>query len=328
MVQAKPISKTERRFLKFIEDKIISRKQLSICAKCSLKNVDKYLTKLRKKGIIDKNNNLVAHRGGTLLPKGGRGGNKASRIPKNATIPEPSPRQPTAEGCANPGTPLLYRVHSQQFRIRILYKSINHRSHIGTIFIDNNEVRVWDKVIEIYANKSLEFIAEDIHKATELSLDYWSRIIGIIQNDTKTLLIKNRSQNIQIVKEHYAQVGNELAQDVEIRGDQLHIYASDDGKLWLLVDASKQIPELETTRADTGKPDMEKVVKHFQDMRDNDPPTLSELLEASRDTAINLKDTSAGILLLTNLLSKKQDDSGTKHTSGKHKKPDDYAGYQ
>lgn len=326
----KKLSKTEMRFLDFIRDGIIARKSLSVCAKCSLKNVDKYLTKLRKKGIIDINNNLVAIGGGTMLPSGGRGRTAARTTRTSQNTIKPTVQRILTDPSFKPQeSPLMYRIHSQQFRIRILYKSTVHEKHIGTIHIDNNEVRVWRDVIEIYANKNREFIAEDIYKATEQSLEYWSRIIGIIQNDTRTLLIKERSQNIELVKEHYAQIGNELAQDIEIRGDKLQVYATEDGKLWLLVDYSHGTPEFETTRADTGKPDMEKVIKHFQDMRDNDPPTLSEILAANKDTANNLKEISAGMVLIINPKKSTQEDPGTGENQGnKPKKYDDiYKGY-
>jgi len=59
-------------------DGIITRERLAEVKPCSLKNVDKYLTKLRKKAIIGTNNEVLPNHRGTH----GGFGSRQSESPK------------------------------------------------------------------------------------------------------------------------------------------------------------------------------------------------------------------------------------------------------
>lgn len=316
------LSKTEKEILRLIQEGIIAPKSLAVAHNCDPKNIYKYLNQLRKKGLIDRSNRLVELRRGTCPPQEGGG----------------VPKQQHAEGGA-----VAMRVHGQQLWIEILYKTPAHEDKIGTeIFIDGNRVLVWRDVIEVYAEKNLSFIAKAEHQksteelvndATEKSLDYWASVIGRIQNDLKIVLIKNRAQNIRIVKQHIAEVGNEFAKDTEMKGEKFHIYAKEDGKLCMLVDASHNTPEFEFVHPKTSNPDAKRVAPHFADLRDIYSPlpsevwkTLTETIKTQQKTATTqeevikyVKEIGAGLNVLVKILNPQE-----QKESDDKKKPSKY----
>jgi hypothetical protein len=82
------------------------------------------------------------------------------------------------------------------------------------------------------------------------------------------VILKPGFSNINLVNCHIAQVGNELAK--EVNKEQIKVYTLDDGKLWLVIDNSFNLHELETLHPKTALPDMRDIVApYFNDMRQN-----------------------------------------------------------
>lgn len=211
------------------------------------------------------------------------------------------------------------RLHGQEFNINILYKDEKYKQILAKtniLNIDGNSIRLYKDSIEVYAGCS--FFAYDVQKATAKSFEYWNRFFVRLEHDLKIIIQKNRCQNIKLVNSHYAETNNELSKDYEVKGDRLNIYTNEDGKLWFTIDNSFNLHEMETLHPTTSKPDMQEVKRIFNDIRDNKPPTLSEIMQLIKEMAdinkeagITNKETAAGLNSVVQLM--KSNIPGTKH---------------
>lgn len=230
------LTKTEREVLKLYTDEYLTPKQISYRRHTTDKAVYKILKKLEKKGIFDIGLEKVEKRGGSFQPF------------------------------------INYRIHSEQYKIRILWSDHKYKKALekcNKLTIDGNTIKLWDKIIEIYSNTS--FIARTLEQAIFKSIQYWDHFINRLEHELKIILKKPRSQNIKLVKAHYSETNNELAKDIDNRGDRyLKVYTKEDGKLWLLIDNSFNLHEIEAVHSKTGKQDIEKVRDLFNDVRYNE----------------------------------------------------------
>ncbi len=188
------------------------------------------------------------------------------------------------------------RLHGEEWNIKILHQDHRYsekQKKSNVLHIDGNIVRLYNNSLEVYSGK--EFCGDDVQKATARSFGYWNRFFTRLEHDLKVILVKHRAENIRIVKAHYAEVNNELAIDHERRGDHLKIYTRDDGKLWFLIDNSFNLKEAETVHSKTAMEDMQAVSRHFNDIRDHSPPTLSEIMFTLRDMVAVQKETASGL---------------------------------
>jgi hypothetical protein len=207
-------------------------------------------------------------------------------------------------------TPHQIRLHGVELNIKILWKDERYKEKIGKVTdIDGTTIKTYNNSIEIYLNKS--FYAEDEHKSTKDMLEYARRLITRIENDFNIILIKARSQNIQVVNAHYAETNNEYAQELEKQGKLLKIHTTDDGKLWFVIDNSFNLHERETLHPKTAKDDSETISAFFNDIRDKNPPIMSKLIEnlqiiseQQRNTQAQIRETATGLNTLTKWLEK------------------------
>lgn len=237
------LTNSEKEIYAYLKDEFLTISQIANRRKCTRQAISKLIISLKKKGYINKDLKVVNQNECACQPSG------------------------------------KIRVHGVEVNIEILYKDnryhqIKNKSNL--IFINGDTIRLYANSIEIYINKS--FYSNFVNNAYFDTLSYINRLITRLESDLKVLLIKDRSQNIKIVKTHISDTNNELAKDYEARGDKFHIYATEDGKLWGLIDDSFDLNELETVHTETHKKDMEQViVPFFNDLRDKKPPILSEM---------------------------------------------------
>lgn len=238
------LTKAEAEVLHLLADEFLTVRQASIRRKCSPQNIYEILTKLKKKGMINR---------------------CFKQLEKN---------QPTLQANSN-----QIRLHGQEFNINIIYKDQRYKQGLekcNTINIDGNTIRLYRNSIEVYSGKS--FYADDTQKATIKSFEYWNRLFVRLEHDLKIILIKPRSQNIRLVNQHYAETNNELSEECEKKAEKIRIYANDDGKLWFTIDNSFNLHEAETQHPVTAKQDMGNVVKPlFNDLRDKKHYLPSEI---------------------------------------------------
>lgn len=171
------------------------------------------------------------------------------------------------------------RLHGQEFNIQILYKdsSYERKKKFGNfIHFEGNTVRLYRHSLEIYSKK--DFYGDTVQEATSDSFEYWNRFFVKLENHLSVILLKPRKHNVKLVSHHYAEIGNELANDCEINDIKIKVFTSDDKKLWFQIDNSFELGEAETVHPETAKQDMEDSVRpFFNDLRDNRPPPVSQM---------------------------------------------------
>jgi len=260
------LTKTETKIYHLLTQEYLSPKRIALRRKCSFQAVYKIIKQLKDKGIINKHFQGVEKSQCTLKPN-------------------------------------QIRLHGQEFNIKILwkdkrYKGIMSRSNI--IYIDGNTVRLFKDSIEVYSGHS--FFGDDPQSATSKSFGYWNKLFIRLENDLKVNLIKPRKQNIRMVKHHYSEVDNEYADECEKKGYKIRVFAREDSKLWFMIDNSFNLHEAETQHPDSAKYDMEKIKEHFNDIRENNPPTITEIMGVINKIAKQNNETATGLNLVVKLM--------------------------
>lgn len=234
------LTKKETKILELLNCGIIESKQIAAVDKTGMRNIQKIIRSIKKKGIIGISSPIVRQN-----ERSGEQTNISSRhINENNGI----------------------RLHAQQFSIRPIWKSDKYQLSIGKkIEIDNNTILVHADSIQYYCKHS--FFGSDTWASTAKSFEYHNKIFRILENDLGCVIVKDRSQNIEIVKAEYAHIQNGLAKMMENEGRKIRV-RSFDGKVWFEIDNSWKLHEAET-RGKTAQIDMQKVVEpFFNDMRE------------------------------------------------------------
>ena len=109
------------------------------------------------------------------------------------------------------------------------------------------------------------------------------------------MILKERKANIKLVNSHYAEVNNEFAKEYNEKKVKLHIYTTDDSRLWFTIDHSFNLDEAEFLHPETAKPDITKVKAVFNDIRDKPiylPSETKSFLDRTDDTLNRLVETT------------------------------------
>src|SRR3990167_1955832 len=242
------LSPEQQEVLHLLSDEFLTIQQIALRRQTSDKAVYKTIQKLKKRGLLTRG-----------LKKSDVGGVELSTPPSSNKY---------------------IRLHGVELRVRIIYKTEYYnkiRKEGNLISFDGCTVRLYENSFEIYTNKSFE--ANDEHRATANAIAYLEKLFIRLENDLKVIIRKPRANNIRIVKAHYAEVNNELAQDYNTKRRKLYIYAKEDGKLWFTIDHSFNLDEAETQHPETAKGDMTKVRTFFNDVRDKPSLLPSEITQ-------------------------------------------------
>jgi len=198
------------------------------------------------------------------------------------------------------------RFHGLEFNIKILfqdnrYKAIKEKTNF--LEIDGNTIRLFRNSIEVYINKS--FYAESVESARKEGFDYAYHLFNKLEQQLKVLIVKDRVQNIKLVKQHFSEVNNELAKSYNLEKKKLQI-KGDDGKTWLLIDNSENLHELECIHPELAEQDMKKIKPFFDDLREN-PVKISDIMLVLKEIGDIHKETSAGLNSIVELMKPKKD---------------------
>lgn len=256
----KNLTNTEIEILTYLSIDFLTPQQIAVKRKTSKQAVNQVIQRLREKGCLNAAN---------------------KRLDKSRPT-----RQPTH----------AIRLHAQEFNIKIIHKDERYISHLkksNNLFIDGNRVLLYKNSIEVYATQM--FFGESAQSATSKSFVYWNHFFTKLENDLKIIIIKDRYQNIKLVNAHYAEIHNEFAKDCNINAEKIKITTTEDGKLWFLIDNSFNLHEAETVHPQTAKPDIENVTRFFNDIRDKNPPTNSEVMLLLTESIKITKETAAGL---------------------------------
>lgn len=267
------LTPTEQEVLIYLTNDFLTEKQIAVKRHTTQQATNKTVQILREKGIINAVNRMVVKTRGTS--------------------------QPTTSQPAQP-----IRLHGQEFNIKLIYKDeryVKLSQKSNSVFIDGNRVMLYKNSIEVYSGQM--FYGETPQSVTSKSFVYWNHFFTRLENDFKIIILKDRYQNIKLVNHHYAEVHNEFAKKCNIDAEKIRITATEDGKLWFLIDNSFNLDEMETVHPQTAKQDMENVLKHINDFRDNSPPTNSQITTLLYEMLKVNKETASGLNAVVQLIS-------------------------
>ena len=270
------LSKRQHQVLDMLTKEFETPQRIAVRLQISHQAVYKLINKIRKKGYIS------------------RGYSRG--LQKIQTTTQLNPSKNLKNGI---------RLHDQEFNIKILYGSRQYKSALknkNLFYLDDNTIRLYNQSIEVYSNPHRSFLAEDEQRATALSIQYWNKIFARLEAKLNIILIKGETTDIKQVNGHFSEINNELAEDCNKKQAKLRIYSREDGKLWFSIDNSWDLNEAETLHPGTAKQDMRNVKRFFNDIRDNNPPTLSEVMITIKQTIDINKETAAGLNAVTRLL--------------------------
>jgi hypothetical protein len=197
-----------------------------------------------------------------------------------------------------------FRLHGQRFYIEILDTTEAFLKKINKIgkaieYIDGNYVTYNEKYVQILGKK--DFWAETPLEAEEESLEYWTRFILRLEQKLKVILLKNGYENIRYSKSgEFAETNNELARDYNNRKDKLMVRGTKDNKVWLVIDNSFNLNEIETTHSKFSMDDAIKVADHFNDIRDFPVLKPSEISRVVGEISRNVEELSRQQIIMFN----------------------------
>jgi len=243
------ISESQKIVLELLTKEFLTVKEIAKRRQTSRQAIHKTITKLRKKGLLNR------YLGG---------------VDKGVST--------TSTPYISDGT--FIRLHGLEIKVEILEKKERYNKRLkefNIVRIKGNTIRLFKNSIEIYIKS--HFAAQTVEQATAKGLDYINNLFIIIENDLGITIIKDRKQNIKLVNAHYSECNNELAKEMNKEKEKIKLYAREDGKLWFTIDNSFNLNEAETLHPASSKEDMQEAVKPFFDsLRDNKGYTPSFVL--------------------------------------------------
>lgn len=265
----KDLTKTEKEVLFLFTEEFLTEKQVAIRRQTSQQSVNKIKKKLINKGVMSPNFSKVVKTDPTLH----------------------NPKEINNQ----------IRLHGEHFVLNIIWKDKRYKDKIGGIVdIDGHSIKLHNNNVEVYSNVS--FFGETPSVCDSKALKYWGALFNKLQDKFKIILVKRGSENIFRVRAEYAEVGNELAKKCLNESQKIRV-TGDDGKIWLIVDNSFNFNELETTHPKRSKFDMEAVVQpFFNDLRDNELVTISEVKKLIFALAKENNETAQGLNAVVKLL--------------------------
>jgi len=195
------------------------------------------------------------------------------------------------------------RFHSLEFNVKLLFKDNRYKAikeKTNFLDIDGNTIRLFKDALEVYINKS--FYADSVETARKEGFEYSYHLFSKIEQQLKVIFVRSKVQNIKLVKQHFSEVNNELAKDLNVKKEKLALKGAD-GKTWLLVDNSFNLNELETIHPELAEKDMKEVIKpFFDDLRANPKVRMSEVMKALAEIVDVNKETASGLNAVVQLL--------------------------
>ena len=265
------LTKREKEILHLLHLECLTPVQIAKRRKVSKSAVSQVIKRLKEKGFFNVGLKSLTHGGVTMQP-------------------------PTRE---HP-----FRLHAQRFYIEILDKTdafMKKIKQIGKVieYVDGNYVTYNEKYVQILGKK--DFWADTPIEAEEQSLDYWTKFILKLEQKLKVVLLKNGYENIRYTKSgEFAETNNELAKDYNNRKDKLMVRGTDDNKVWLIIDNSFNLHEMETTHSKFSMDDAIKVTDHFNDIRDFPVLKPSEISRVVGEISRNVEKLSKQQVIMTN----------------------------
>jgi ASC-1-like (ASCH) protein len=171
---------------------------------------------------------------------------------------------------------LYFRLHGLHFIVTpyYFYERYNSVKRGFGVPFANWKFTFNTKNIEVQSERGYSFDSKDMDECMRLCQDSLTEILLKAGTKYGFEVFKEGRVSIRLVNHHLAEVRNGIA--VMMQGKKLKIEGKD-GKVWLTIDNSTKDPELETIDPLRALDDSRILRPYFEDMRDNHPPTNSEI---------------------------------------------------
>lgn len=194
------------------------------------------------------------------------------------------------------------RLHSEQFILTPISKDKNFPPPGTHLIVKGNRVHFYKDYIELFGSKTLSFWGSDPGEIINDSWDYWLSVFSIIENNYGCVLLKDRKTNIRRVKSHLSKTDSSEAKTLSVKGDKLRVFGDKDGKLSYLIDNSFNLNEFEAVHPLNFSEDMTRAEKHFNDWKNNDPITLTQLSALHKSLIQEVRVIAGEIRVLVDLI--------------------------
>lgn len=154
----------------------------------------------------------------------------------------------------------------------ISYKKIPQGARIK-VCVGNDSFKIWlcRNSLVLYFRKDMSFWGDSAEEAYVRSFHVAKKLVSKVSSllDVDLRVDGKYEFRVNCVRNHYAEVQNELAKQANGEKQKVQVYDKN-GKLWLLIDDSLGLDEIETVNPKTARRDMDGVVlPFFNDLRDN-----------------------------------------------------------
>jgi len=287
------LTKTEQEVLFYLTKEFLTPKQISTRRGTKLRATYYTIEKLKEKGIINNHFAVVQKKGMWYQDSAVYSSNKI-------------------------------RFHALEFNIKILFKDYRYKKTFtksNMLDIDGNTIRLYRDALEVYINTS--FYGDSVEEARKNGFIYCEHLFKKIESRLNIIIKKPDHANIKLVKQHFAEVNNEFAKDLNSKKEKLQI-RGDDNKVYALVDNSHNLNEFECVHPEFAEDDM-KIIKPFFDELRKNPTTTTELmnfivilLKNQNNMANNIKEMALSVNVLSKMFypeglkdKSKSDDDGS-----------------
>lgn len=184
------------------------------------------------------------------------------------------------KGCSlSPGVQKLWRYHALEFEIKPYYffkryNSIREKLGNHSIPFGNWKLTLYHKKIIIWLEAGKDFSDPNPDEAIRKATIDFNKTLEQMAQRYGFKVFKDQRVSIRILKHHLARTNSSLNEavgknEVKLKGK--------DGKIWLILDRSKGLREHEYVHRKRLTDDKDILEHYLTDLRENNPPTNSEL---------------------------------------------------
>ena len=162
------------------------------------------------------------------------------------------------------------RLHGEQFRIKIITQSKKYdllKSKSNQMIIKGSKIILHKNSISIFNKNS--YFGDSVTDCLKSASTYLDNLLWRLEDKLGIIICKTDYTNCKCVKSHYAETKNGLAKDYEKKDLRLKLKSNEDGKVWLIIDNSYNLHELETTHPKNSNDDMQIIRPFFNDLREH-----------------------------------------------------------
>jgi len=162
---------------------------------------------------------------------------------------------------------------------RINYKICYNKGTYYSIGFQQNKIWLCNSSIVIYLGDKTSYISNSAKDSQALAYAEAYRVINHLENLFKVSFKIDSKHELDLVRQHYADIGNEIGVSASKRNEKIAI-KDDAGTTWLLVDNSLgdiALAETETVDSKRAVSDMDKVLTPLMNKLRADPVILDKI---------------------------------------------------